>query len=103
MTKNEWNVENWLIFCCGSNAGNYKNETMSKKNGNFFNIIDQIMVHRVPVWIGYEPLKIKSQFKNKSTVRLIKTSQTYDDLVFNPESVYYSDLWNVESRLVNVK
>ena len=60
-------------------------------------------LHRVPVWIGYEPLKIKSQLKNKSTVRLIKTSQTYNDLVFNPESVYYSDLWNVESRLVNFK
>ena len=60
-------------------------------------------LHRVPVWIGYEPLKMNSQLKNKSTIRLIKTSQTYDDLVFNPESVYYSDLWNVESRLVNVK
>ena len=74
-----------------------------KKNGNFFNIIDQIMVHRVPLRIGYEPLKIKSQLKNKSTVRLIKTSEMYNDLVFNPESVYYSNLWNVESRLVNVK
>ena len=61
------------------------------------------MVHRVPLRIGYEPLKIKSQLRNKWTVRLIKTSEMYDDLVFNPESVYYSNLWNVESRLVNVK